>query len=63
MVALLLMRRKRLKFEEAKTEGELEILTLRCVRTGARHQVTNPGMTEDEMTAVQEEVFQLLGWR
>jgi hypothetical protein len=63
VVALLLMRRKRLKFEEAKTEGEQEVLLLRCVRTGAKHQVVNPGLTAEEMTAVQEEVFKVLGWQ
>jgi len=63
VVALLLMRRKRLKFEEAKTEGEHEVLLLRCARTGAKHQVVNPGLTAEEMTAVQEEVFKVLGWQ
>jgi hypothetical protein len=62
VIALLLMRRKRLKFEEARTEGDHEILTLRCMRSGARHEVVNPGISEDEMVAVQEEVFQVLGW-
>ena len=62
VVALLLMRRKRLKFEEAKAEGDHEVLTLRCTRTGAQHLVFNPGLTEDEMSAVQEEVFKVLGW-
>jgi hypothetical protein len=50
VVALLLMRRKRLKFEESRAEGNGEVLILRCARTGARHEVINPGMTEDEMT-------------
>jgi hypothetical protein len=63
VVALLLMRRKRLKFEEAKSEAEHEVLVLRCSRTGTKHDVVNPGLTEDEMTAVQEEVFKVLGWQ
>jgi hypothetical protein len=62
VVALLLMRRKRLKFEEARKEGGQELLVLRCTRTGARHQVVNPGLTEEPMRAVQEEVFSVLGW-
>ncbi|HYV34235.1 MAG TPA: hypothetical protein VE988_00940 [Gemmataceae bacterium] len=62
VVALLLMRRKRLKFEEAVTKGNHEVLTLRCVRTETKHEVVNPGMSETEMTAVQEEVFKVLGW-
>jgi hypothetical protein len=63
IVALLLMRRKRFRFEEARTEANQEILVVKCTRSGARHQVVNPGMTPDEMTAVQEEVFKVLGWQ
>jgi hypothetical protein len=62
VVALLLMRRKRFKFEEAKIEEGQEILTLRCSRTGARYRVLNPRLTEAEMTVVQDEVFDMLGW-
>jgi len=63
VVALLLMRRKRLKFEESAVVNDREVLTLRCVKTGTRHQVANPGMPEEEMAAVQEEVFKVLGWQ
>ena len=63
VVALLLMRRKRFKFEEARTEGEREVLVLRCARSGARHEVVNPGLSPADMTAVQEEVFKVLGWQ
>jgi hypothetical protein len=62
VVALLLMRRRRFKFEEARTEGDQEVLYLRCVRTRKQYQVINPRLTEDEMGAVQEEVFKVLGW-
>jgi hypothetical protein len=62
VVALLLMRRKRLKFDEARKDGERELLRLRCARTGARYEVVNPRLTEAEMAAVQEEVFKVLGW-
>jgi hypothetical protein len=63
VLALLLMRRKRLKFEEAKVAGELETLWLRCPRNGTQYEVLNPRLTETEMTAVQEEVFKVLGWQ
>src|SRR5262249_8608478 len=33
VVALLLMRRKRFRFEEARVQGDQEFLHLRCVRT------------------------------
>jgi hypothetical protein len=62
VLALLLMRRKRLKFEEARKDGERELLCLRCARTGAKYQVVNPRLTEAEMAAVQEEVLKVLGW-
>jgi hypothetical protein len=63
IVALLLMRRKRFRFDEARTDGEYETLILRCNRTGQQHRVVNPLLTEDEMVAVQEEVFKVLGWQ
>jgi hypothetical protein len=62
VVALLMMRRKRLRFEEARTDGDREVLKLRCTRTGAEHEVVNPCLNEDEMMAVQDEVFKVLGW-
>jgi hypothetical protein len=62
VVALLLTRRRRLKFEEAVKEDGREVLCLRCVRTGSRHRVLNPSLTEEETAAVQEQVFEALGW-
>jgi hypothetical protein len=62
VLALLLMRRRRFKFEEARQEAGQETLVLRCARTGARHQVVNPNLTDDEIEAVQDDVFQALGW-
>ena len=62
VIALLLMRRKRLRFERAEMDGGHEVLHLRCVRTGAAHEVVNPRLSEEEMIAVQDEVFKVLGW-
>jgi hypothetical protein len=62
VMALLLLRRRRLHFEEARQRGEQETLVLRCARTGARHEVVNPGLDEQELTSVQEDVFGALGW-
>ncbi len=62
VVALLLMRRKRLKFEEARVEDGHETLYLRCPRTRTAYAVVNPRLTEEEMGRVQEEVFRVLGW-
>jgi len=63
VVALLLMRRKRFKFEEVRTEDEQEVLYLRCARTRNQYRVVNPRLTDPEMNAVQEEVFKILGWQ
>jgi hypothetical protein len=62
VLALLLMRRKRLKFEEARVEGDQETLVLRSPRSGEKYQVLNPRLTEETLAAVQEEVFKILGW-
>lgn len=62
VLALLLMRAKRFKFEEARVANGQEILCLRCIRTRATHQVLNPRLKEEEMRNVQEEVFKVLGW-
>ena len=62
VVALLLMRRKRFKFEEARVEGEHEVLFLKDGRVGPVHRVVNPRLTEEAMLQVQEEVFKVLGW-
>jgi hypothetical protein len=62
VLALLLMRRRRFQFEEARSEDGQEVLLLRCGRSGARHEVINPGLSDDEMAAVQDDVFAALGW-
>lgn len=63
VVALLLMRRRRLKFEDhRRLDDGSEVMVLRDVRTGERHEVADPRLTEDQIAAVQTEVFQLLGW-
>lgn len=63
VVALLLMRRKRLKFEDAtRTDAGDGVLCLRDAKTGTRHAVPDPRLTADEAAAVQDEVFRVLGW-
>jgi hypothetical protein len=62
VVALLLMRRKRFRFEESHTAGDQEVLCVRCARSKKKYEVVHPRLTEEEMAAVQEEVFKVLGW-
>ena len=64
VVALLLMRRKKLKFEDAKrTADGTELLILRDARTGRRHEVPDPKLPDDQIEAVQQQVFQVQGWQ
>jgi hypothetical protein len=62
VVALLLMRRKRFKFEDARKRDDRDTLVVRDARTGRRHEVEDPQMTDPEMDAVRDEVFRVLGW-
>ncbi len=62
VVALLLMRRKRFRFEDARKQGDRETLVVRDIRTGRQHETMDPQMTEPEMDAVRDEVFRVLGW-
>jgi hypothetical protein len=61
VLALLLMRRKRLKFEDVKTEDGQEYLLLRCSRTRTLHRILNPQLTEPQIAGVQDEVQKILG--
>ncbi len=63
VLALLLMRRRKLKFEDARAEGGREVLRLRCSQTKTVHEVVNPALSDAETEAVQEEVFRVLGWQ
>ncbi len=62
VVALLLVRRRRLKLEQTSVDGGVEIMTLCCPRTQETYRVINPGLNEEAMSQAQNEVFQVLGW-
>jgi hypothetical protein len=63
VVALLLMRRRRLKFEDVRrADGGAQVLVVRDAKSGARHEVADPRLSDDEIAAVQDEVFKVLGW-
>jgi hypothetical protein len=64
VAALLLMRRKRLKFEDVyRDEAGRDVLLVRDARGGAVHKVTDPHLTDDQIAAVQAEVFRVLDWQ
>lgn len=63
VVALLLMRRKRFKFEDAaRDEQGRDVLIVRDARGGAVHHVPDPRLTDGQIADVQAEVFRVLGW-
>jgi hypothetical protein len=57
------MRRRRLRHETSVLDGGVEKMILRCVRTNQKHEVVNPQLSDDAMAAVQDEVFDVLGWK
>lgn len=58
VVALLLIRRKRLKLGQTVEDR----LRVSCPRTGEEFEVVNPCLGEEEISQVQDEVFKVLGW-
>ena len=63
VLALLLMRRRRFRYETSVVEDGVEKMVLRCQRTQTKHEVINPRLSDDTMTQVQQEVFSVLGWK
>jgi hypothetical protein len=61
VLALLLMRKKCLRFEETSVVNGQELLHLRCTKTKKSYRVLNPQLSELELAAVQDEVQSVLG--
>jgi hypothetical protein len=72
IVALLLVRRKKLRLVDSEATGvrgqgpqvseDQSVMTLRNPHDGQVYKVIDPKLSADEMTAVQDEVYRLLGW-
>lgn len=62
VVALLLMRRKRLKFEDLKKANGQDMLVVRDAKSGTKYETIDPRLTEESIVEVQAEVFAALGW-
>lgn len=62
VVALLLLRRKRLKFESSRQADGREILRFTCPRSRDVFEAINPNLSDEEMASAQGEVFRVLGW-
>lgn len=62
VLALLLLRRKRLRLDETRQVDGREVLALRDMKGGAKHEVIDPKLGDGELEVVQDEVFRVLGW-
>ena len=63
VAALLLMRRKRFRFEDvARDAAGRDVLILKDAKGGAVHEVIDPRLGEEQLAAVQAELFRVLGW-
>jgi hypothetical protein len=63
VVSLLLMRRKRFRFEDmARDDAGRDVLLLKDAKAGTVHRVIDPRLSEDQIAVVQAEVFRVLGW-
>lgn len=61
VTALLLMRRKKLKFEDARKNPQgVDVLIVQDTRNGKRYEVIDPKLSEAEAEAVQNEVMNVL---
>ena len=63
VATLLLMRKKKFRFEDAiRDEAGRDVMLVRDSRGGAVHQVVDPKLSDEQVAAVQAEVFRVLGW-
>ena len=61
-VTVRLLAAEAFKFDDAQAEDR-ETLVVRDVKSGRRHELDDPQLTEPEMDAVRDEVFRVLGWQ
>jgi hypothetical protein len=62
VLALLLLRRRRLKFEDVRHSGGETHLVLSCPKSRMTFEVIDPQLSEDDIRRVQDEVVRLFGW-
>ena len=60
VLALILMRKRRLKYEDSRREGAREIWSMRFVRETETHDVINPQLTEEQIQEVSQELSTIL---
>lgn len=59
-LALLLLRKRILKFLDSDRSDDREVWLLRCPRTESTYRVVNPRLNDDQLTEVEEELGRLL---
>ncbi|MFM7149336.1 MAG: hypothetical protein ACKO23_05800 [Gemmataceae bacterium] len=62
ILALLLVRRKKLRLEDTDYDAGEGMLTVRSTRGKEIYHVQDPGLNEERITSIQEEIFNLIGW-
>jgi hypothetical protein len=62
VIALLLLRSKKLQLAGANHDAGVEFMRLRCPRTHAEYQVMSRPLTELEIETVRNHVLQVVSW-
>ncbi len=62
VLALLLMRRKRLRLDTEKADAIGPIMVFSDAKNGNRSEVRDPRLSNAAMHAAQDEIFRLMGW-
>ncbi|MBX7103055.1 MAG: hypothetical protein K1X57_03190 [Gemmataceae bacterium] len=62
VLALLLMRRKRLRLEGEKSDALGDLMVFRDTKGGQTIEVRDPKLTTADLQDAQDEVFRLFGW-
>jgi hypothetical protein len=60
VLALILMRKRLLKYEDTERNGDREFWRMRFVRDTVVHRVENPRLTEEQISAVSRELGAIL---
>ncbi|MBN1844288.1 MAG: hypothetical protein JW810_01310 [Sedimentisphaerales bacterium] len=60
VLALILMRKKLLKYEDSRRQGAREIWTMRFVKETQQHEVINPNLDEEKIQEVSQELGAIL---
>jgi len=60
VLALILMRKRQLKYEDSRWEGEKEIWRMRLVRQSDIHELENPHLQEEQIQQLAQELSSIL---